>query len=312
MAWSDTLLSSLTGFLNRLGSSIHHRVTSKAARVKEKQPSPLPSKRINLTRESLVDQGHHGQFSDSVSDPKVSSLERTCTLSTALVSPLLRLPFELCTNIYALALGGNILNIRHKDCKIRHIRQSKPCLTFDLPPRFFHGYDGQHLLYPDQFSTTGLPLLRTCRSVYRDAIHLLYTSNTFFISDLSILVHWADLPLLHPQRVAAIRHLSVRWSYYSDPEHFCGSAAAPYDWATWYRFWEIVATCMPGLKKLDLWMEYIGRREEVEVENEWVKIMLGVRRIQEITVEIVLRMSPSAGESCEEVERVVKEAWSQE
>ena len=69
---------------------------------------------------------------------------------------------------------------------------------------------------------------------------------------------------------------------------------------------------MPGLKKLDLCMEYIGRREEVEVENEWVKIMLGVRRIKEVTVEIVLRTSPWAGDRCEEVERVVKEAWSQE
>lgn len=73
-----------------------------------------------------------------------------------------------------------------------------------------------------------------------------------------------------------------------------------------------MATCMPGLKKLDLCMEYIGRREEVEVENEWVKIMLGVRRIKEVTVEIVLRTSPWAGDRCEEVERVVKEAWSQE
>ena len=69
---------------------------------------------------------------------------------------------------------------------------------------------------------------------------------------------------------------------------------------------------MPGLKKLDLWMEYIGRREEVEVENEWVKVMLSVRRIQEVTVEIVLRTSPWAGDRCEEVERRVKEAWSEE
>lgn len=36
---------------------------------------------------------------------------------------------------------------------------------------------------------------------------------------------------------------------------------------------------------MDLWMEYTGRREEVEVENEWVKVMLGVRRMQEAAVE---------------------------
>lgn len=58
--------------------------------------------------------------------------------------------------------------------------------------------------------------------MYREAIHLLYTSNTFFISDPSVLVHWAHSPLLRPQRLAAIRRLSVRWACYSDPEHFVG------------------------------------------------------------------------------------------
>ena len=69
---------------------------------------------------------------------------------------------------------------------------------------------------------------------------------------------------------------------------------------------------MPGLKKLELWMEYMGRREEVLEENEWVKAMLGVRRIKEVTVQIVLRMSPWAADRCDEVERVVKEACLQD
>lgn len=69
---------------------------------------------------------------------------------------------------------------------------------------------------------------------------------------------------------------------------------------------------MVGLKKLDLRMEYLGRREEVWVEKEWVKAMMGVRRIKEVTLEIVFRTSPWAGDRCEEVEKVVKNAWLQE
>ena len=91
-----------------------------------------------------------------------------------------------------------------------------------------------------------------------------------------------------------------------------GSAAAPYDWRTWSRFWEIVAMQMPGLKTLELRMEYMGRREEVGVDEEWVKAMMGVRRIKEVTVEIVFRTSPWAGDRCEEVEKAVKKAWLQD
>lgn len=312
MAWSNALLNSLAGLLHCLRPFNHSRDTGKQACVTEQKPSPLHSKRINLTQESLVDQAPDKRSSNNISASKAVSLERTCTQCPAPTSLLLTLPFELRTNIYALALGGNFLTIRRKDRKIGHIRQYEPCHTSDLPHRFHSIYEGQYLQHPNQFSTTGLPLLLTCRSIYREAIHLLYTSNTFFISDISILVHWADLSLLPPQRLAAIRHLSVHWVRYSDPGHFCGFTDAPYDWRTWSRFWEIVATCMPGLKKLDLWMEYIGRREENLVEHEWVKAMMGVKRIHMARVEIVLRRSPWAGDRCEEVERVVKEAWSQE
>lgn len=105
--------------------------------------------------------------------------------------------------------------------------------------------------------------------------------------------------------------MSVGWVYYSDPEHFVGVAAEPYDWRTWSRFWDIVARQMGGLRKLELRMEFIGPREEVGVEREWVKAMLGVGRIKEATVEIVLRTSSWSGDRCEEVEKAVKGAWLQ-
>ncbi len=69
---------------------------------------------------------------------------------------------------------------------------------------------------------------------------------------------------------------------------------------------------MPGLKTLELRMEYMGRREEVGVDEEWVKAMMGVGRIKEVTVEIVFRTSPWAGDRCEEVEKAVKKAWLRE
>lgn len=59
-------------------------------------------------------------------------------------------------------------------------------------------------------------------------------------------------------------------------------------------------------------MEYMGRREEVGVEAEWVRAMMGVGRIKEVAVEIVFRTSPWAGDRCEEVEKAVKDAWLRE
>ena len=69
---------------------------------------------------------------------------------------------------------------------------------------------------------------------------------------------------------------------------------------------------MAGLKNLELRMEFLGRREEVGVDKEWLKAMMGVRRIKKVMVEIVFRTSPWAGDRCEEVESVVKDAWLQE
>lgn len=69
---------------------------------------------------------------------------------------------------------------------------------------------------------------------------------------------------------------------------------------------------MSGLKELELRLEYLGRREEVVAEKAWVKAMMGVRRIKTVTVEIVFRTSPWAGVRCEEVEKMVKDAWIQE
>lgn len=316
MAWYEALFYPVACLLHRWNPNKayqHTGTTGETSRVKDPQPNPLPSKRINLTQESLVAEAHHAQPPNSISSPQPSSLENIYPPAPAPLSPLLRLPFELRTYIYELALGGNILNVRHKHGKITHVSLSNPDPATDPPPLFLDLLCEPYPIPPwDECSTTGLPLLLTCRAIYRDAIHLLYTCNTFYISDLSVLVRWADMPLLRPQRLAEIRHLSVCWMYYSDPEHFLGFAAAQYDWRTWSRFWDIVARHMVGLKKLELRMEFVGGREAVGVEKEWVKVMLGVRRIKEVTVEIVLRTSSWSGDRCEEVEKTVKDAWLQE
>ncbi|KAL9130967.1 MAG: hypothetical protein Q9175_006885 [Cornicularia normoerica] len=311
MAWYDALLCPLTSLPNCCKPSKAHEYTGRTARVKDQQPSPLPPKRINLTQESLLDQAHHAPSSGTRLTPQPRTLGRTYTSNPVPLSPLLLLPFELRTHIYELALGGNILNIRRKHGKIGHMRLSSP--TTKLYPFMFDGvFKDQPVLGPTQFSTTGLPLLLTCRSIYREAIRLLYASNVFEVSDLTVLIQMVDLPLLLPRRLAEIRHLSVRWVYYGVPRLFPGSDDPPHDWQTWSRFWEIVATQMPGLKKLELRMEYLGRGGEAGVEKDWVKAVMAVRRVKEAVVEIVLRTGPWAGDRCEDVERVVKEAWFQE
>ncbi|KAF6219688.1 hypothetical protein HO133_004157 [Letharia lupina] len=83
-----------------------------------------------------------------------------------------------------------------------------------------------------------------------------------------------------PQLLAKVRHLCACSVYYSDSEHSRGSTAEPYDWQTWFGLWEILATLMPGLKKLKLKMEYTGRKEEVGVEQGWVEFMVGVKHVK--------------------------------
>lgn len=311
MAWYESFA---TFFISLFRCRKAHNYTGEAARMEQQNPRSLPLQRINLTQETLVDQAPHsclGYSSSSAFTLQRSSLERKSTSVPAPFPPLLSLPFELRTYIYELVLGGNFLNISVLRYR-RRSHTSTHCSVTGRPPLSIQRSAEASDTGPTQSSITSLPLLLTCRSIYREAIYVLYTSNTFHFSDLSILIHWADLPLLRPQRLAEIRHLSVGWTYYSDPHHFRGTAAAPYDWKTWSRFWEIVATHLPGLRKLELRMEYVGRWHEIGLENDWVKAMLGVRRIKNAVVEIVFRNGPWTGVRCEEVERGLKEAWLQE
>lgn len=70
-----------------------------------------------------------------------------------------------------------------------------------------------------------------------------------------------------------------------------------------------MATRLPGLRRLELRLEYLGSRVGFGVEKDWVKTMMRVRQMKEVVVEILFRADPWTGVRCEEVEREVGKAW---
>ena len=253
-------------------------------RLKEDRPHALLNTRIDISQTSLAP--HIGKKS----------------------SPFFRLPLELRLSIYEIAIGKNILHLFHFPKCIKHTRFPSEN-DFSAPiyqPPAFNKANWRGI------STTGLPLLLTCRAIYREAIDVLYGSNVFSLNDINILVFWNDMPLVRRPRMAAIRHLKISWSYYEDPVSFLGLRYAPYDWATWKRFWTIIAENMPALKSLHARIEYVGRWEKPKMEQPWIQPMMTLKGLESsnVTVEMLQRIGSWDAERMRDVEGAVKAAWT--
>ncbi|KAL8771394.1 MAG: hypothetical protein Q9194_004895 [Teloschistes cf. exilis] len=223
------------------------------------RPNPLPETRLNLSQDFLV---------------SPSTVPPTCAL--------LSLPFELRQSIYENALGESILLLSNNYGKIRIHRTLPPhCVTWSSDgPKYKWNMETA-----DFESRSGFPtyrLLLTCRQIYVEAIDILYSKNVFNLDSPLMLIHLKDLSFL-PQRFHKIRHLSLSWTYMTDPAHFNGSIHEPYDWATWERFWKIIAHDM-RLVSLSANIGYIGDRHGLNMEGDWMKPILEVRGLREAKI----------------------------
>ena len=266
--------------------------------LKKNKPQPLPYLRIHITQE------HIAAHPDEKPPPPRSTASGH---STQALPPLLRLPAELRLQIFELVTGGQIIHLLHLPRQIKHICFPSTSLAeTPLPPHQPPQYNVANRRF---LSTTGLPLLLTCHSIYYDTIDILYSSNTFSLNDLNVLLFWNDLPLLRRQRLQSIRRLSIQWVYYSDPGQSIGLVYEPYDFATWRRFWQIVAGEMIGLRQIELALEYVGTWQTPKAEQSWVKPTMGVKGMQHVSISLLERRSPWDKERCGEVEKVVEDAW---
>ncbi|KAL8663490.1 MAG: hypothetical protein Q9202_003800 [Teloschistes flavicans] len=237
----------------------------KRAWAKEKKqilkwrPGPLPENRLNLSQDFLM---------------SPSTVTQTSTL--------LSIPFELRQIIYQFALGESILLLSNNYGKIRIHRTLPPygvTWTSDGPT---YRWNMETADFESKFGFPTYRLLLTCRQIYVEAIDLLYSRNVFNLDSPLMLIHLKDLSFL-PQRFQKIRHLSLSWTYMTHPAHFHGSIHEPYDWATWERFWKIIANDM-RLVSLSANIGYIGDRQGLNMEGDWVKPILEVRGLREVNV----------------------------
>lgn len=163
-----------------------------------------------------------------------------------------RLPAELRTLIYTEILGGNVLHIVKREKRLGHSRCTVNRLLQDERVYVCRSPTDRDLM----------PMLKSCRKVYLEAIHLLYSRNVFAVNCMDSLIYLSYTTLSH--RFNAIRALDICWDFNID-DIFELSArieleipfyerikipGAPYcEISNWNLAWRVIAG-MQGLQEL--------------------------------------------------------------
>lgn len=178
-------------------------------------------------------------------------------------SPLLRLPFELRLHIYSYAVGGDVLHMVQLRRRLAHVR----CVSGLADPwrkcicAARREDQDQYLKtrpYRPASLSSNLGLLLACRQTFAEAVDLLYSANTFDVSNLDVIIYLAQT--VRPEYLRRITRLQLDWSLsgadmplhrapFSAPSYL-PSSVPPHDYATWEAFWEIVAHHMWSLSHL--------------------------------------------------------------
>ena len=170
-------------------------------------------------------------------------------------------------------MGSRVLHLTYKDGWLRNrIKLGHSCVeipaaaikadkTCELVP--FHGTSGWCLDVRGSIYTTSaseafqpLALLRTCRAVYVEVTHMIYTTNIidFDFWDFAELNYWSSS--INPSRLASIISLQMHCNVWFDLR--ATTTAHPVlglinDFPgldTWREVWQIVADEMPALRTL--------------------------------------------------------------
>ncbi|KAL5119628.1 hypothetical protein ACEQ8H_002474 [Pleosporales sp. CAS-2024a] len=169
------------------------------------------------------------------------------------------LPLEIRRMIYARALGGKTVHLQtHKGKpRARVCGLDEPCHCYYFQP------------FREKTPDFGLGLLRTCRSIYSEAIEYLYSANAFSLStekDEGPTVDYISYYFL-PQRVLQVRHLHIYWQFDNNPYNFVFGISPP-SLEGWLTSWEALSR-MTGLQKLHVTLEYPDYNWMENVEDAW-------------------------------------------
>ncbi|KAL9586629.1 MAG: hypothetical protein Q9212_000764 [Teloschistes hypoglaucus] len=171
-------------------------------------------------------------------------------------SALHRLPLELRQEIYGYVLGREENWLVFLPFKMRAVPAGHLITRGDVTDSHFNHYKvvrDDRLFWPQRTA-----LLRTCRQVYREAVDLLYTNNTFVVKHPKILLTLAKY--IPPQRLGSIRNLHIVLAPTA-----CLSSCYGLTLDEYRRFWDIVLG-MEQLRKLhlDLRCAYLLRHPELD------------------------------------------------
>lgn len=112
---------------------------------------------------------------------------------------LTRLPLELRLQIWQGCLGGHALEITVREGKL--VLESSRMIRPELSGPICGETDNSTAQYP------WIPLLKTCRQIYAEAIDLLYSENAFYTAVPQSL--FLIPQTLLPQRISSIRSLNI-------------------------------------------------------------------------------------------------------
>ncbi|KAF2004641.1 hypothetical protein P154DRAFT_571856 [Amniculicola lignicola CBS 123094] len=135
-----------------------------------------------------------------------------------LKSPLLSLPAELRIKVYEELVGQDEIHIilcNQKLCSFRCIKKCKSWSTWGDGHCWIRGRRGaaagqEQDLQPWLYHPSGirvLPFVMSCRKVYNEMIHMLYSTPTLKFHDYTSILAFSTTTL--PDRFASIRHVYV-------------------------------------------------------------------------------------------------------
>ncbi|KAK2589393.1 hypothetical protein QQS21_012931 [Conoideocrella luteorostrata] len=164
---------------------------------------------------------------------------------------LARLPLEIRQHIWSRVLRQRLLHISRADKRLQAFRcvESIEHSLYTGGHRcwgkaeFTQGRPDFRLMPDDSSSRAAalLPLLQTCRMIYRESIDILYRDNIFDINHVDTLIYMERTVL--PQRLQQIRALSLTWAFLKlDPREL-------YSLGTWRDTCALLAT-LTGLRQL--------------------------------------------------------------